>query len=477
MQYVPHRIVSTVLLVALVCLPWYAYGQVASPAPTLTPTASTPLISTLDDTVQSLGFLKNKINQRYEMYVSASSQMADIQSKLDPIQLKVTSLTDEIKTLDDNITDIRSRVTELQNLIHASQLKLSDLFDLQAVREKQAQISGSALKEFLRMAYLDILNLGDGSSDDVSTLKLLLADTTLADTQLRQQYLTVLQHSAASLIAQASSAEQRYADTRAQVLTERGQLVAFQDQKISEQASLDDIIAAKNKLLDETKGQESEYKKMLDDYARQQADSLREIGELRENMMTINAKLKELVNGGKMSQDDINTLLTDQGLQPLSTNIAFVNTPHFIWPADPARGITAYFKDPEYLARFGVPHFAIDFREYQGTPIHAAAPGVVAKVHDGGMGYSYLVLAHADDFQTVYGHLSHFDVQEGDTVAVGQLVGRSGATPGTPGAGLMTTGPHLHFEVIKNGEHEDPLQYLPLEYLPIADVPDKYIKK
>jgi hypothetical protein len=95
-------------------------------------------------------------------------------------------------------------------------------------------------------------------------------------------------------------------------------------------------------------------------------------------------------------------------------------------------------------------------------------------VRDNGYGYSYLILAHAGGFMTVYGHVSEFRVAEGEKVFAGQIVALSGATPGTKGAGLMTTGAHLHFEVLKGGKYVDPLDYLPLSYLPLDTLPEKY---
>jgi murein DD-endopeptidase MepM/ murein hydrolase activator NlpD len=81
--------------------------------------------------------------------------------------------------------------------------------------------------------------------------------------------------------------------------------------------------------------------------------------------------------------------------------------------------------------------------------------------YGGEKGYSYILIVHRDGYATLYGHLSSFLVATGDQVKKGQVIGLSGATPGTHGAGPMTTGPHLHFEVIKNGKHIDPLSVLP----------------
>ncbi len=113
---------------------------------------------------------------------------------------------------------------------------------------------------------------------------------------------------------------------------------------------------------------------------------------------------------------------------------------------------------------FGVWHQAIDIPTPQGSDIHAPADGIVIKTHDGGYGYSYLVLLHstgAESMTTVYGHVSKFYVSVGQEVKRGDVIAASGATPGTPGAGWMTTGPHLHFEVRINGVPQDPLNYLP----------------
>ena len=74
----------------------------------------------------------------------------------------------------------------------------------------------------------------------------------------------------------------------------------------------------------------------------------------------------------------------------------------------------------------------------------------------------------------MYGHLSELLVSENDFVKAGQIIGMSGGTPGTKGAGYLTTGAHLHFEILRSGRYEDPLNYLSLTRLPLESLPSKY---
>lgn len=132
-----------------------------------------------------------------------------------------------------------------------------------------------------------------------------------------------------------------------------------------------------------------------------------------------------------------------------------------IWPVAPELGLSAFFEDDAYEARFGIPHHAVDIPIAQGSTVHAAADGVIAKVSDNGMGFSSLVIRHDGGFATMYGHISGFLVEEGQKVRAGDAVALSGGRPGTKGAGRLTTGAHLHFEVLKDGTQVNPLQYLP----------------
>lgn len=134
---------------------------------------------------------------------------------------------------------------------------------------------------------------------------------------------------------------------------------------------------------------------------------------------------------------------------------------HFIWPVAPTEGISAHFNDVAYEERFGMPHHAIDIPTLQGSIVGAAADGIVETVSDKGMGFNSLIIRHANGMTTLYGHVTKFLVREGQSVHAGQPVALSGGTPGTPGAGPMTTGAHLHLAFYKGGTAVDPLLFLP----------------
>jgi murein DD-endopeptidase MepM/ murein hydrolase activator NlpD len=135
----------------------------------------------------------------------------------------------------------------------------------------------------------------------------------------------------------------------------------------------------------------------------------------------------------------------------------------FDWPAQPLMGLSARFDDAGYQERFGIPHQAIDIPMPQGSVITASADGVIAKVTDRGLGFNSIVIKHRNGMATLYGHVSKFLVSEGDEVEAGEAIALSGGTPGTAGAGHMTTGAHLHFQMLKDGSPVDPLGYLPKE--------------
>jgi len=130
------------------------------------------------------------------------------------------------------------------------------------------------------------------------------------------------------------------------------------------------------------------------------------------------------------------------------------------WPVEPTEGLSAGFEDPDYEEHFGIKHEAIDIPTLQGTVIGAAADGVVEEIADNGYGFNYVILRHGA-IATLYGHVEDFLVTVGQEVLRGDPIARSGGMPGTPGAGALSTGPHLHFEVIRDGRRINPLLFLP----------------
>lgn len=98
-------------------------------------------------------------------------------------------------------------------------------------------------------------------------------------------------------------------------------------------------------------------------------------------------------------------------------------------------------------------HRGIDFKVPIGTPIYATSDGTIEKVVDGTDGYGkHLKIKHDENYQTLYAHLSKFNVKEGDKVKKGDIIAYSGNT----GKSMK---PHLHYEVKKDGKPVDPEDY------------------
>ncbi|MDX1629035.1 MAG: peptidoglycan DD-metalloendopeptidase family protein [Fulvivirga sp.] len=98
-------------------------------------------------------------------------------------------------------------------------------------------------------------------------------------------------------------------------------------------------------------------------------------------------------------------------------------------------------------------HTGIDFSASVGTPIYATADGKVTKVRVRFSGYGKIVeIDHGFGFKTRYAHMHDFEVKEGDYVKRGQIIGYVGNTG-------LSTAPHLHYEVMRNGKKVNPVHY------------------
>lgn len=408
MRSIKHLLILTVISVALI---------IAVPA-VLSATSTAPTNQEIDSLNKAITERKSQLDaikkqqEEYQRKIKAKqSERSSLENQLDIIQARTaeTSLGLEQVKIDIETTNLETQKVALEIVEHDKTITNSK------------EHLGSALKLL-------------SQEDNKSQLEILLLNNYLTDYINQITYLENINSKITDNLADLRFTKEKLRDSQERLAANSKKLSDLKAELEKQQVLLTNEEESKNYILEQTKNSESQYQSLLAKAKQEQS-----------------AASADVVNLERTLRDKVNQLGKD--------GVKLVNN-GFIWPI-PSHTVTAYFHDPDYPFRNIFEHPAIDIRSPQGTPIRAVASGYVGRAKDGGLGYSYIMLLHADNLSTVYGHVSKIYVKEDEYVTQGQIIGLSGATPGTPGAGPLTTGPHLHLEVRLNGIPVDPLNYLP----------------
>jgi murein DD-endopeptidase MepM/ murein hydrolase activator NlpD len=146
------------------------------------------------------------------------------------------------------------------------------------------------------------------------------------------------------------------------------------------------------------------------------------------------------IPGARMSASDLSSAIRPKSAEtPMMRPLAGKVTSGYGWREDPV-------KPQAGVMRF---HYAVDISGKMGEPVKAALKGTVLHIANNPNLGNFIILKHGE-YQTLYAHLSAFSVKNGEAVEQGQEIGKVGNTG-------YTTGPHLHFEVFRNGIRINPL--------------------
>jgi len=173
-------------------------------------------------------------------------------------------------------------------------------------------------------------------------------------------------------------------------------------------------------------------------------DAQRELSKIQNDRLLLEKALDELEELSRSMESQI------RGIQDKTKK--GLGSGKYIWPV--SGDITSYFGYRMHpILKKRKYHSGIDIAAGMGTPIKASDYGVVIfSGRNGGYGLM-IVLDHGLGISTVYAHCSRLLVSKGETVSQGQIIAHVGSTG-------LSTGPHLHFEVRKDGVPVDPLNYI-----------------
>ncbi|SEN46845.1 murein hydrolase activator EnvC family protein [Lihuaxuella thermophila] len=210
-----------------------------------------------------------------------------------------------------------------------------------------------------------------------------------------------------------------------------------------EKAILDNYINIKRKIEKEKAAIEKEKQKQ----APYLEAARNEYQKLVKSVSEKNQNLKHLEHQEELTREAIEE--KNRLVREASGRYSGTGTGELMWPAN------GRMTSP-YGWRNGRMHEGIDIANDIGTPIYAADSGTVSLMKSDPDGYGYyIVINHGNGLSTLYAHMYRSSV----TVSLGQRV-RKGQRIASIGNNGRSTGPHLHFEVHKNGNPVDPMPYL-----------------
>ena len=349
--------------------------------------------------------------------LSAKSQNLDQRSR--EYRSLISETKEEARTLQGDIGNLSAEINALEAEIGQTETNIEStgykiqLTELEAQKtHDKIEVQRGQLAEVLRVIH---------NQESASLLEIMLLQPSFAAFLNEREQVLALQD---SLKAFNDELKQRKSDLEAAAAAltrEKANLEALNVKLGIQQTAITGQKSQKSRLLATTKGQEREYQQMLAGVEAEKAALLKEVKILEQRVVAQRNFLK---------------YAEAKTIPPKGTKI-------FIWPEANYKftqgyGMTAYAKRGAYG---GSPHNGIDISHGAGTPLLAAADGVVfASGTNKGWG-NWIALQHANGLVTLYGHMikpTHQSVGRG--VTAGTTIGYEGATG-------FSTGSHLHFSV------------------------------
>ncbi|MCX6734874.1 MAG: peptidoglycan DD-metalloendopeptidase family protein [Candidatus Peregrinibacteria bacterium] len=420
----------------------------------------------IDKNAQFLDKVKQQIDLNKTDYKQLLNNVSDTKMRLDLVSEEKTTLQQQLKNIDARVDSMAAQLLSVTKNVIEKENEISLLYEQIDINQVAMNYQAEQLKDYVKTIYTEENSmLSHGEDGSIDAFKLLLTDGSVGENMRQLDYFNVLDAAGKQMVEKLDDLGKTLKLEKDDLEKKRVKLASLQADLASQKKDLDLQKQSKQDLLKITMGQEDVFKKLLEQTIQQQDQMVQDIKSLGNALEFLQDKIA--LEGDNFDISKYKSILDfrTQALYAFQMSNMNVQGGQFAWPVEPSRGISAYFHDPRYVGVFGVQHNAVDIPQYQSTPIRAAADAVVYVARDNGYGYSYIILSHAGGFMTVYGHVSSILVTPGQKVSQGAIIGLTGGMPGTPGAGYMTTGPHLHFEVHFNGKNVDPLMYLPLTIL------------
>ena len=352
------------------------------------------------------------------------AEKLDEQEKLKVIQKEIVESREKLKETRQKRQEVLGKLVVIKQELHAANQKITRAKEKIKVNESKIGELSDALRHHEEDLKMKAGQLGKRVNEiyknsEVGYFDLLFSSKSMSDFLTRFYFFEKIVGQDAELIRGIESTLKQTEDRR-ENLSDRtaeirvlAKVVAEQKQKIAQQAE------EKKKAYEELKQRESEY----------------------EN------KIAEL----ERSSSELEVLIRKKMAERGRAGISARGSGTFIWPL---RGrITSSYGARRRYGRLHR-HTGVDIAAPYGSPIAAADAGeVIFAGWWDGYGKA-IVIDHGKGRATVYGHMSRLYMQAGMPVAKGQTIGLEGSTG-------YSTGPHLHFEVRKNGVVQNPNRYLP----------------
>ncbi len=371
--------------------------------------------------------LNQRIAEKKEKVRQIEESIEGYKKEIAVKQTEAMSLSNQIAILDNRRKQVELDIDATQTKLDTLALELQSLGlqieDKKTTIERQKKI----LAELLRTIH---------QSDQKNSLEIFIAYDNFSDFYTQTQAVKTVERDIGKTAKNVRIAKEDLESKKNQTEEITVAVQKTKEALDAKRQSLEEQAELKSGLLAKTKSSELTFQTLLNTLRSQYQQIEGEIAGIEEEVR------KKLEAENKLDEelDDSSSML---------------------WPV-PSKYITAYFHDPSYPYRHVFEHNAIDIRAGQGTSVKAAASGYVARAKYCSIPscYSFIMIVHAGGLSTVYGHMSALYVKEDAFVARGDVIGLSGGTPGTNGAGPFVTGPHLHFEVRDDGVPVNPLNYL-----------------